>query len=332
MGRLHAKFKPGTLRRRIFGSDLISIIFAIYVECDRVGVGRMLPPLSNLDINAKCRPCAPVGAEMGIEDWKERDELLTREEMSRIPSSYDDDRAECAICWNDLSKPAPRGGKSIIVAVDKDISCGHAFHEECLNKWFDQQEKGFGALKCPACQSPFVDAKIDMLYNRVDGLRRRNPAGYIVRDTAGRGDNAVREPLRPHPEHGALKLGRDDAWILVLIPEKLWFVIPVARRRDWKEYTYERFKAKLKVDTLTFDRWEILLEKDAETFAMWSRYYLLLYSLKTVKEEVLDAYDTTKQSAVALLKDVRERREQGSTWKEIMSALVLGEEPEDEGP
>jgi hypothetical protein len=281
----------------------------------------MLPPLSNLDINATCRPCVPVGAEMGIEKWKKRGEILTREEMSRIPSNHDHNRAECSICWNDLSNQAPNGGKRIIVAVDKDISCGHAFHEECLRKWFDQQEKGFGVLKCPTCQKPFVDAKIDRLYNRVDGMRPRNSAGRTVRDNAGL------EALLPHPEHGALKLGRDDAWILVLIPEKLWFEIPVARRRDWKVYTYERFKAKLKVDTLTFDQWELLLEKDAETRTTWVRYYLLLYSLKTVKEEVLDAYDMTKQSAVALLKDVREAREQGRTWKEIMSALLLGEEP-----
>ena len=131
----------------------------------------MLPSLSKLSIGGVCPSCtAPTDAE--LLRWDMREELKA-DEFERIPMSYRSSRTECAICYNELQEPSPEDNKSmeVIVAVDSYGSCGHAFHQKCLQRWFDRQVSVEGTLTCPLCRQPFLDQKIDRLYDRIDGER-----------------------------------------------------------------------------------------------------------------------------------------------------------------
>jgi hypothetical protein len=286
----------------------------------------MLPSLSNLNTKALCQPCTPVDAL--LEKWSDRDEELTNEQLERLWEDYNDARTECAICFNQLSEPAPRGGIQVIAAVDKDISCGHAFHKECLMNWFRQQEKSLGPLKCPLCSQKFVDAKIDALFNRIDGVRKRDP-----QEEANRINRVRNREFRPQVREALewpLTYDQDPlGWAVVqLYPGRVRIKVPQEHVLDWKRYSYERFIQKYNVDTLTFDQYVELLAKSDKRRSLWVGYYVIVWELQMLKEGVVDEYDVTKAQTRQLLKDVKDSREQGNSWKEIFLALTLGIVPE----
>lgn len=305
----------------------------------------MLPSLLRLNGQALCQPCTPVDALLG--KWSDRYENLSNEQLEQIPNNYNDARAECSICLRELWENAPRGGKEVIVAVDKVASCGHAFHKECLTEWFNEQEKHFGPLKCPLCLKPFVDATIDELYHRINGERkaehqegRRQARARIDRINEWNEWLEARELERQARERERQELIEMLEWPLTLdhdpggwavaelAPGGVRIKVPREHVANWKRYTYERFMEKYNVDTLTFDRWVELLAKSDERRSLWVRYYVILLELQQLKEGVLDSYDLTKAQAMELLGDVKDAREQGNTWKEILLALTLGRVPE----
>ena len=58
---------------------------------------------------------------------------------------------DCSICYNSLScssVPDFQNGKDSRIKVGK---CGHAFHEDCLNPWIENNPR------CPICVSDWVD-------------------------------------------------------------------------------------------------------------------------------------------------------------------------------
>lgn len=275
----------------------------------------MLPSLSRLAVNNQCHPCAPVDALLA--KWSDRSKVLSNEQLEQIPEDFRGSRTECGICWRNLAEQAPGGGKAVIVAVDKSISCGHPFHEECLVSWFDVKVRDFGALTCPICTQPFVDAKIDMLYNRIDGSRPRLDPPMT---TAG---GHVWRPL-PWP----LRYGHDGNAVLELIPGELRLQVPKEELDSWQEYTYEIFKERYHVDDLDYGKWLELLVKTDTRRSLWVKYYVLRWELWELKEGMLDVYDASKRNATELLKDVRDAREEGNTWNQILLALTLGRVPE----
>lgn len=276
----------------------------------------MLPPLLKLRVDGGCRPCnAPTDAVLPT--WGDREDVLTPEELARIPPSFTSSRAECAICYEQLSDPSPQDGESreVIVAVDMADSCGHAFHKKCLQHWFDEQVRNAGSLTCPFCQQPFLDKKIDALYQRVNGVR----------------------PLRPIPEVPGLledaenvvgpNQGRNRRLVLLEgTPQSTIIHIPNNRRFDWTVYAHEEFCRRWQIDPfrLTLNTFlRIIQLPDVREQNRWLSYHILVRNLAEIqrdnRSEVAAVY-----GIVAIARYVRGARAGGASWREVVMALAFG--------
>lgn len=256
----------------------------------------MLPSLSKLSIGGVCPSCtAPTDAELSR--WDMREEELDGDEFERIPTSYRESRTECAICSQELREPSPEDNKStkVIVAVDSVGSCGHAFHQKCLERWFDQQVSVAGTLTCPLCRQPFLDRKIDRLYDRVDGerpppaprprgdapLQARNPiAEYVTlwedampdADSNGGVDWRLMLPLRVTLD--SVRRLETDHYFVVHIPD--------GRRADWMQHAYNHFRAHFNLDPerFTFEVWANIMTKSQRMQTWWLSYHVLVSKLR----------------------------------------------------
>jgi hypothetical protein len=256
----------------------------------------MLPSLSKLSIGGVCPSCtAPTDAELSRWDLREE---LEADEFERIPMSYRSSRTECAICYNELREPSPEDNKSmeVIVAVDSYGSCGHAFHQKCLQRWFDRQVSVAGTLTCPLCRQPFLDQKIDRLYDRIDG--ERPPPAPRPRGVA------PLEARNPIPEYVTLwEDAMPDAdsngrlrWRVILslsvtlesvrrLETGYHYVvhIPDGCRNDWMQYAYNQFRTHFTLDRarFTFEVWENIMIKSQRMQTWWLSYHVLVSKLRS---------------------------------------------------
>ena len=76
------------------------------------------------------------------------------------PSTYKSEEVleaegdDCAICimpLNDGQNDHQNDGQNIISLEKKGQSCGHEFHENCINQWIQTAPVNFD--KCPTCGS-----------------------------------------------------------------------------------------------------------------------------------------------------------------------------------
>jgi len=297
----------------------------------------MLPPLSKLSLGDVCPPCTPAPTDAELDAWNKREEELTAEELNRIPPSFNDSRADCSICFEPLRNKV-EGSKAVIVAVDIDGACGHAFHKTCLQRWFDQQVESVGDLTCPLCKQPFMDRRMDALYQRVNG--RRPPPPPPPPPPAQR---VTRNPIRGYEtlwEDALEDAGMDDGtnWRLILTatPDRVVIPIPNQRRPDWAWYTYQRFCNKFDIDTrrFTYDQWQQVLKQPERRQNWWLMYYRLMSDLRTVATQAPGAAVAGARAVAGslrgLARDVNQARAEGAQWPTIMRALLLGEVYEEE--
>ena len=295
-----------------------------------------LPSLSGLRVDGVCRPCnAPTDAVLPT--WGDREDRLTPEELARIPASYNTARAECAICFGELREPSPEDDESreVIVAVDSVGSCGHAFHKKCLQRWFDGQVARAGTLGCPLCKQPFLDKKIDELYQRVNGARPPRPA----RPVQHRRVYHLRHPVPGFPglvEEAHLGAGpfQGRNWRLVLMertPQATRIQIPDTRRHDWTVYTHQEFCHRWEIDParLTLVMFLQIIALPIPQQDRWLQYHMLVSNLRAIARDAPRAaaavYGNARDSVVAIARDVQDARAQGASWREVVMALALGQ-------
>jgi len=300
----------------------------------------MLPSLSGLRVSGVCRPCAPPTGAV-LPTWSDRGLQLSTEELKRIPDSYNTSRAECAICFERLSDPSPEDNTSreVLVAVDSPDSCGHGFHMKCLQRWFDNQVNLAGALVCPLCKQPFLDKKIDELYQRVNG--ERPPA--VEADDRLRGIQRQRRIGRHRrqeiPWYPTLfadarwndGMGDGVNWRLVFfdsLPERITIRIPEDQHDRWVEYTHEVFCRRFEVDPARLTRaiWSQILTQSENRQIMWISYHLLVSKLRAAPAAAAAAAAGVRDSVLALGRDVQQAHAEGASWREIILALALGQE------
>jgi hypothetical protein len=300
----------------------------------------MLPSLSGLRVSGVCQPCAPPTGAV-LPTWSDRGLQLSAEELARIPDSYNTSRAECAICFERLSDPSPEDDTSreVIVAVDSADSCGHGFHMKCLQRWFDNQVNRAGALVCPLCKQPFLDTKIDELYQRVNG--ERPPAVEAGDGLRG----AVRHPrIGRHrrqeiPWYPTLfadarwndAMGEGVNWRLIFFAstsEPVTIRIPDQLHDRWVEYTHEVFCRRFGVDPARLTRaiWSQLLTQSENRQVMWISYHLVVSKLRAAPAAAAAAAAGVRDSVLALGRDVQQARAEGASWREVVLALALGQE------
>tara|TARA_Y100000389_G_scaffold188085_1_gene210235 strand:+ start:3777 stop:4688 length:912 start_codon:yes stop_codon:yes gene_type:complete len=303
----------------------------------------MLPSLSGLRVSGVCQPCAPSTGAV-LPKWSDRERQLSAEELARIPDSYNASRVECAICFEQLSDPSPQDGTSreVIVAVDSADSCGHGFHMKCLQRWFDDQVNRAGALACPLCKQPFLDKKIDELYQRVNGAR---PPAVEAGDRLQRNrqpQNLRRLGLhrrREIPWYPTLfadarwndGMGDGANWRLIFFDgtlEPVTIRIPDDQHDRWVEYTHEVFCRRFTVDPARLTRaiWSQILTQPENRQAMWIGYHLLVSTLRAAPGAAAAAAAGVRDSVLALGRDVQEARAEGASWREVVLALALGRE------
>lgn len=298
----------------------------------------MLPSLSKLSLGDVCPPCTPTPTKAELDAWDEREEELTAEELARIPPNVNDSRAECSICFEQLSDEVD-GSSAVIVAVDIDGACGHAFHKTCLTRWFDEQVRTAGDLTCPLCKQPFLDRKIDALYQRVNG-RRPPPAPRPPRAQAPR---VPRNAITGYPTlwedavpGAGMNAGTNWRLILTAAPDRVEIRIPNQRRADWTEYTREVFCNRFGVDPqrLTQEVWTNILAQPSNRQNWWLNYHRLVSDLRTIATDAPRAAvagaKVVSESVRTLARDVNRARAEGASWSVIMRALLLGEVYEEE--
>lgn len=229
----------------------------------------------------------PTDAELS--HWNEREDKLNGDELKRIPVNLNESRAECAICLRELHLPEDNESTKVIVAVDSVGSCGHAFHKKCLERWFDEQVRLAGALTCPSCRRPFLDQKIDMLYNRVDGQRLpaapRPPWAAPLQD---------RNPIAEYVTLWEAPYGNDWWRLIVPLTVTLRSVqrldtdynyvlhIPNVHRIDWMHYAYHQFCVSFNLDRerFTFEVWANIMTKSQRKQTWWLSYHVLVSKLR----------------------------------------------------
>ena len=233
----------------------------------------MLPNLSTLQANNSHHGSsgAKLLDNVGVilDAWSEREELLTSEQLRKLPMSYQERDAECAICFERLRDPSPLMQQyKILLAIDNPLlSCGHAFHLDCAISYFDKQrDEHADTLKCPVCRQPFVDAFIDKTYNRVNGRRKAAP------------------PAPPDRR---------------VVPERP--ILPA-------EYDYHALQQ--------------MMRKVVEAL----RGFDYRVASREIMNETVEAYKASRQVILDLLRDVRDARNEGESWRSIFRALMLAEE------
>ena len=302
----------------------------------------MLPSLSKLNPGDVCPPCTPAPTSAELDAWDERAEELTAEELARIPPTVNETRAECSICFEEL-RDEVEGSAAVIVAVDIDGACGHAFHKTCLKRWFDQQVRWAGTLSCPLCKQPFLDRKIDALYQRVNGRRPppqpRPPRAQPRPPRAQQPQRVPRNAIARYPtlwEDALPDAGPNDGtnWRLIFtaIPDRVEIRIPDRRRADWTEYTREVFCNRYEIDParLTREVWTNILTQPSNRQNWWLNYHQLVSNLRTIATDAPRAAvagaNAVSESIRSLARDVNQARAEGASWSEIMRAIVLGDD------
>ena len=300
----------------------------------------MLPSLSGLRVGDVCQPCAPATGAV-LPTWSDRGLQLSAEELARIPDSYNTSRAECAICFERLSDPSPEDDTSmqVIVAVDSADSCGHGFHMKCLQRWFDNQVNRAGALVCPLCKQPFLDKKIDELYQRVNGARPPAVEAGDRRQGTVQHRRLGRHRRWEIPWYTTLfadayrydDMGDGINWRLIFFrttPEPITIRIPDDHHDRWVEYTHEVFCERFGVDPARLTRaiWSQILIQSENRQAMWISYHLFVSRLRAAPGAAVAAAAGVWDSVLALGRDVQEAHAEGASWREIVLALALGRE------
>ena len=300
----------------------------------------MLPSLSKLNPDNVCQPCTPTPTDAELDAWDEREEKLTAEELARIPPDVNDSRAECSIC-QELLRDEVEGSKEVIVAVDIDGACGHAFHKACIQHWFDAQVASAGDLTCPLCRKPFLDRKIDELYQRINGRRPRRPSSRPPRPPPSQ--RAPRNPIPEYPtlwEDAVPNAGRNEGtnWRLIVGPiqDRTVILIPRGRRADWTTFTHQAVCSLFGIDPerLTHDKWQQILKQSDSRQTWWIMYYGLMTALRLIAAAAPRAAAARAQAVAgtvrALARDVNRALAEGANWHTIMRSLLLGEALEEE--
>jgi len=295
----------------------------------------MLPSLSKLDLGDVCPPCTPTPTKAELDAWDEREEELTAEELARIPPNVNDSRAECSICFEQL-RDEVEGSTAVIVAVDIEGACGHAFHKVCIQRWFDAQVASAGTLTCPLCKQPFLDRKIDALYQRVNG---RRPPPQPRPPRARQPQRVPRNPIAGYPTlwedalpNAGINGGTNWRMIWPASPDYLVIRIPDERRPDWTTYTHQAFCNKFGInpERLTYDVWWKILSQPENRQNWWLMYHRLVSDLRTIATDAPRATVAGAQAVAgsvrALARDVNQARAEGANWSDIIRAIVLGED------
>lgn len=294
-----------------------------------------LPPLSGLRVSGVCQPCAPPTGAV-LPTWSDRGLQLSEEELARIPDSYNTSRAECAICFERLSDPSPEDDTSreVLVAVDSAGSCGHGFHLKCLQRWFDNQVNRAGTLACPLCKQPFLDKKIDELYQRVNGARPQSASGAVRHLRLGR---YRRREIPGYPTLFADARTRDNMgeginWRLRFFrttSDPITIRIPDDQHDRWVEYTHEVFCRRYGLDPsrLTLAIWSQILTRSENMQVTWLSYHLLVSRLRAASGAAVAAAAGVRDSVLAFGRDVvQQARAEGHSWRQIVLALALGQQ------
>lgn len=249
----------------------------------------MLPSLAGLK-PCNLKYCQPVGVILPT--WGARDEALTDEQKDRVPSSYNESRTECAICWNELRKDKEdeeTGDKRVLTIVDFEGACGHSFHVSCLSRWLDERNNVDQTLRCPVCKDPILDAWVDRTYNRIRGKRQ------APQQRDGRGREAV---ARVNPA-------------VLLLPNGLQR--PDGRMPEW------RVILRFALDELKRMRDEIQQEmREAAAARRAAR------AREQELQELAARREIPEEDRGNLLREVFELRNEGYSWAQIVEVLYEG--------
>ena len=123
-----------------------------------------LPSLARLSLAgpSHCRPCATDK----LVYYKDADAL--RDEGAKHLSEFPGEPGEpaepgCAICQLPFE---PGRNDEVII-----LSCGHAFHRDCMIDWGDELRKNNRTVTCPLCKKPPTDAEMRELgYTVIDPM------------------------------------------------------------------------------------------------------------------------------------------------------------------
>lgn len=287
----------------------------------------MIPSLSAIGINGKRSACEPVGMVV-LNTWEDRIEQLDDEQTKMIPESYSDSRVECAICMQALASAGTDGSFKIVTAVDvPGKSCGHSFHLACARKYFDTIISHPGPLTCPVCRKPFLDAEIDRLYSRLNGRR----AAASDTHTLTRVGDPDYPPVVsvPTPTYPWLLLHVDGPNVVFLYRD---YSIKIPNdRNDWLRAAYEAFVEENQLDSLSWGRWESIMDLPVENIRPWIIYYRTIGTLNSAVSGFSRSYDAASGSFGSVINDAREARREGASWQDIMRALLFGEDGEGDG-
>lgn len=291
----------------------------------------MLPSLSGLRVSGVCQPCArPTSAVLPT--WSDRGLQLSAEELARIPDSYNTSRAECAICFERLNDPSPvdETSREVIVAVDSADSCGHGFHMKCLQRWFDNQVDRAGTLACPLCKQPFLDRKIDELYQRVDGARPPAVEAGDRRRGTVRNRQLDWERRQEFPEYPTLfadartgdDVGEGLNWRIIFFrttSNPVTIRIPYDQHDRWEEYSHQAFCRRYGVDSarLTLPIWLRILSRSESMQITWLSYHLVVSRLRAASGAAVAAAAGVRDSVFSFGRDV---------WREVVLDLALRQE------